>query len=133
MHINNNKTSSILITLLLIISSVYCSKVSAQEKRAFLQHRYDGFSETISKNSTRKDLKNIKYSLERQGVIFSYSKLKYNSEKEIIRIFIKLRNKKSKFSSRWDQKNLPIPNLIIREVNGIVIIESGFDKLNINN
>ena len=124
------------ITLMSLLTfSLHQQEITAQEKMTFLQHRFDESSEIITKNTSKKQLEIIKYNLERQGVLFSYSKLKYNSNKEIIRIYITLKNNKSKFYSKWNQKNLPIPNIKISDTNGIVILQSEFIKpeTNLNN
>ena len=64
----------------------------------------------------------MKYNLERQGVFFSFTNLKYNANKEVISISIKLKNKKSEFSGEWNQKELSIPNIKIVEVDGIITV-----------
>ena len=115
------KNKDLFITFLfLIFASFFSNNLSAQEKKAYLLQRYEGVKELINKNSTKEELSDIKYNLERQGVFFSFDNLKYNSNKEIISISIKLKNKKSEFSGEWNQKNLPIPHIKIVEVNGII-------------
>ncbi len=125
------RTNKTLLLFSFLCVFCFCTslKIHAQEKRAFLLHRFDGFSEVLTKDSTKEDLKTIKYILERQGVFFTYSKLKFNANKEIIGIHIKLNNKKSTFSSLWFQKNIPIPNIKIGEINGIVFATSNFEKI----
>jgi len=98
------------------------SNIQGQEKLQFLIQRFDSFSEIITKKTSEKEFKAIKHNLARQGVFFNYSNLKYNSEKEIISIYLKLKNQKSEFSSKWVQKNISIPNIKIAEINGIVVI-----------
>jgi len=114
------KYRPLFIALFLIGFTLSSNKLIAQEKKDFLQSRYDGFGEVITKKSTRAELKSIKHKLERQGVYFSYNKLKYNKKKEILRITIHLKNKRSQFSSKWNHKNIPIPNIRIGETNGMV-------------
>lgn len=115
-----NKYISIALFFLLFVS--YSNSLNAQEKRTYLLQRYEGVKEIITKKSTKKELNDIKHNLGRQGVFFSFTNLKYNSNKEIISISIKLKNKKSEFSGEWNQKNLPIPNIKIVEVNGIITV-----------
>ena len=112
-----NRHISIALFFLLFVSFAN-NNISAQEKKAFLLQRFEGVKEFISKNSTKEELNDIKHNLMRQGVFFSYTNLKYNSNKEIISIRIKLKNKKSEFSGEWNQRGLPIPNIKIGEVNG---------------
>ena len=116
-----HKYISIALYFLLLVSFTN-NNISAQEKRAYLLQRYEGVKEIITKNSTKEELNDIKHNLERQGVFFSYTNLKYNSTKEIISISIKLKNKESEFSGEWNQKNIPIPNIKIVEVNGIITV-----------
>ena len=83
------KNKDLFITFLfLIFASFFSNNLSAQEKKAYLLQRYEGVKELINKNSTKKELSDIKYNLGRQGVFFNYSNLKYNSNKEIISISI---------------------------------------------
>lgn len=100
----------------------------AQEKKTFLQQRFEFQGEFISKKSSKTDLEEIKSKLKRIGIQFTYSQLKYNSKKEIIRLAIRLKNQQSEFSSQWNQKNIPIPTIKIGEINGIVTIQSNFKK-----
>jgi len=126
------KTYYIFFSVALCIAfTVKTSNVYSQEKLQFLIQRFDSFSEIITKKTTEKELKAIKYNLERLGVSFNYSNLKYNSKKEIISINIKLRNRKSEFSSKWIQKNIPIPDIQIAEINGIVSILTNVKKTNL--
>tara|TARA_R110002074_G_scaffold9644_3_gene37831 strand:+ start:224 stop:745 length:522 start_codon:yes stop_codon:yes gene_type:complete len=95
----------------------------AQEKKLFLQTRFNGFTETITKDFTQKNLEELKNILERQGLFFSYKNLKYNKSKEIIKITIKVKNKRNNSEVTFDDKEKPIPNIKVGEVNGIVFIE----------
>ena len=113
-----HKYISIALFFLLFVS--YTNNLNAQEKKAYLLKRYEGIKEIITKKSTKKELNDIKHNLGRQGVFFSFTNLKYNANKEIISISIKLKNKESEFSGKWNQKNLPIPNIKIGETSGIV-------------
>lgn len=107
--------------LFIFVAFLTTTNSFSQEKKAFLLQRYEGIKEFITKNTSKEELNNIKHNLERQGVFFNYTNLKYNSKKEIISISIKLRNQKSEFSGEWNQKNLPIPNIKIGEMNGALI------------
>jgi hypothetical protein len=94
----------------------------AQEKANFLEHRFDGYYEIITNKSTPINLKDIQHKLKKQGIYLTFKNLTYNEKKEIIRITIHLKNKRSEFSSKWNQKNIPIPTIKIGEVNGLVSI-----------
>ena len=107
-----------------------CNGLFSQEKRDFLLHRNDIQGEIITKKSSKYDLEIVKNRLERMGVVVTFSNLKYNSKKEIVRISIKLKNAKSKFSSKWNQKNTPIPQILLGEVRGIVTIQTTFKNTN---
>jgi hypothetical protein len=118
--------------LLLLIGFVFFlqSEVIAQEKIEYLQHRYDGTTEIITKDFTRKQLNTLKDKLARGGVIFSFSNLKYNSNNEIIKITLKLKNKKSTYVATWSDKNKPIPSIKTGESYGVVFaIASEFLEL----
>ena len=67
-------------------TSTISNNVFSQEKAKFLKHRYDGYSELITKKSSKNDLENFKNKLERQGVIFTYSNLRFNKKNEIVSI-----------------------------------------------
>jgi|GEM_PF-6605958 len=95
-------------------------EVIAQEKIEHLQHRYDGTTEIITKNFTRKQLNTLKDKLARGGVIFSFSNLKYNANNEIVKITLKLKNKKSTYVATWSTKNKPIPSIKTGESYGVV-------------
>lgn len=119
-------------TLLILLITLFCypkNSILAQEKGHFLQHRFDGFGEIITKKTTKQELASIKQKLERQGVQFIYSKLLYNKKAEITSIKIYLKNKRSNLSSLWNQKNIPIPTIKIGEVNGIVSVTTNLKKL----
>lgn len=118
--------------LLLLIGFVFFlqSEVIAQEKIEYLQHRYDGTTEIITKDFTRKQLNTLKDKLAREGIIFSFSNLKYNSNNEIIKITLKLKNKKSTYVATWSDKNKPIPSIKTGESYGVVFaIASEFLEL----
>ena len=118
--------------LLLLIGFVFFlqSEVIAQEKIEYLQHRYDGTTEIITKDFTRKQLNTLKDKLAREGIIFSFSNLKYNSNNKIIKITLKLKNKKSTYVATWSDKNKPIPSIKTGEFYGVVFaIASEFLEL----
>ena len=117
------KSSHLFLTFFfLLIASLTNKSLSAQEKKNYLLQRFEGVKELITKKSTVKELNEMKYNLERQGVFFSFTNLKYNANKEVISISIKLKNKKSEFSGEWNQKELSIPNIKIVEVDGIITV-----------
>ena len=115
-----NLKNTYLIIFFLTLSFAFVNISYGQEKRRYLLERFEGIKEIITKNTTQEKLNDIKHNLERQGVFFSYTNLKYNSKKEIIRINIQLKNRKSNFSGEWSQKNNPIPTIKIGEDNGII-------------
>ena len=53
----------------------------------------------------------------------SYSNLKINKQKEIIKITVSVKNKKSNSEVTFYDNGKPIPNIKVGEVNGIVFIE----------
>lgn len=128
---NNTCKLLFLISISFFISTTF-NNVFSQEKARFLKHRYDGYSELITKKSSKNDLENFKNRLERQGVIFTYSNLRFNKKNEIVSITVKLKNSRSKISSKWNQKNIPIPNIRIGEFNGIVSALIDYKKLDVN-
>lgn len=117
------KKHSYLLLLSLILTLFISNNMIAQEKKLFLQTRFNGFTETITKDFTQKNLEELKNILERQGLFFSYKNLKYNKSKEIIKITIKVKNKRNNSEVTFDDKEKPIPNIKVGEVNGIVFIE----------
>ncbi len=116
------KHNFILLTTLLVIVTFFTSNYSvAQEKKFFLQTRFDGFTETITKNFTREKLTNLKKNLKTQGLLFSFSNLKYNKQKEIIKITIKVKNSRSNSEVIFYNNGKPVPDIKVGEANGIVI------------
>jgi hypothetical protein len=116
-----NKKKCFLLFLTFIVSSI---ATTGQNKGVFLNNRFDKTGEIITKNTTRKELNMIKQKLENESLFFAYSELKYNRKREIIRITIKLLNKKSVISIKWDEKNNTLPSIKVGEENNIVYIQS---------
>jgi bla regulator protein BlaR1 len=114
---NNIFLFSVLIFTLLLFSST----VIAQEKKSFLQTRFNGFTETITKDFTKEKLSDFKKNLAKQGLFFSFSNLKYNTQNEIIKITITVKNKRSNSEVTFYDRGKPISNIEVGEVNGIVI------------
>lgn len=112
-----------------IVTVLFTITLQSQEKRNFLQHRFDGYKETITKNDKKEKLDFIKSEFERIGIKFTFSNLKFNKKKEIIRVSFKIKNKKSSSSVTLNDGK-PIPNIIIGEINGIVFIKPS-DKVKI--
>lgn len=108
---------------LLLFTITSLSKTLAQEKGFFLQHRFDGFSEIINKDYTKDKLLTLKNDFARSGVDFNFSKLTFNKRNEIIRITIKINNKKSAASLILKEKNTPIPSIKIGEMDDLVFIK----------
>jgi len=95
--------------------------VCSSDLKSFLQSRFNGYSETITKDFTTEKLNAIKHKLESQGLFFSFSNLKYNKHKEIIKITVRVKNKRSNSEVTFDNKNKPIPDINVGEIDGIAI------------
>ncbi|WP_188598544.1 hypothetical protein [Polaribacter pacificus] len=113
---NNRFLFTIFAVLVLFQSAVF-----AQEKKGFLQNRFDGYSETITKNHTKEKLDELKNTLATTGVQFTYSNLDFNKQHEITHITLLVKNKKSSSTITLDSKE-PIPNVSIGEAYGFVSI-----------
>lgn len=111
----------LLSSFLIIFTLFYSSKTNAQEKKSFLQTRFNGFTETITKDFTKEKLNDLKKNLEKQSLLFSYSNLKFNKQKEIIKITIKVKNKRSNSDITFNNNGKPIPDIKVGESNEIVI------------
>ena len=105
------------------------SEIIAQEKVAFLQHRYDGTLEIITKDFTKEKLNIVKNRLAREGIIFSFYNLKYNKKNEIVKITIHIKNKKSNSSATWNDNKKPIPDIKTGETLGFVFATTYINKL----
>ena len=108
--------------LLFTFFSVQC--LFAQEKKLFLQHRFDGFTEIIDKEYTKEKLNSLKSEFAKTGVYFTFDSLAYNAEKELIAIHITLKNKKSKASLSIVKNKGPIPLIAVGTTDGIVHVET---------
>jgi hypothetical protein len=109
--------------LFLFLTFFTSNKLHAQEKKKFLQDRYDGTTEVITKNHNKKKLTILKSDFKRSGIDFNFSKLAFNKENEITRITLTIKNKKSAASLILNKKNSAIPSINIGEKNGIVVIK----------
>ena len=107
---------------LIFLFTFFLNGLTAQEKKSFLQHRFDGFIEIIHKNYTKEKLTTLKNDFARIGVDFNFSKLTFNKKNEITGISLKLKNKKSSASLSLAIENGTIPSIKIGETNGIVDI-----------
>ncbi len=105
----------------IIFTLLATNNINAQEKKSFLQSRFNGYSETITKDFTTEKLNALKHKLESQGLFFSFSNLKYNKLKEIIKITVRVKNKRSNSVVTFDNNNKPIPNINVGESDGIAI------------
>jgi len=117
----------------LIFSFVFQPKISAQEKVQYLKQRLDGTTEIITKNFTRTKLNILKNKFFRQGIIFNFSNLKYNPKKEIIKITLILKNKKSNCKITWEDENNTIPIIKTGESFGVVFASSDDEPLELKN
>lgn len=126
----------LLSSFLIIFTLFFSNNTNAQEKKSFLQTRFKGFTETITKDFTKEKLNDLKKNLEKQSLFFSYSNLKFNKQKEIIKITIKVKNKRSNSEVSFNDNGKPIPDIKVGESNGIVIATtistSDFSFLDIN-
>lgn len=117
-----NKKKPIIFQLITVFTLVTMSfsplAVTAQEKGIFLQQRFDKTEEIITKKTSLKKLNSLKYRLEKQGVTFSYSNLKYNKNKEITAIELKIRNNKSSATITFNHSKNTIPVIKIQDING---------------
>lgn len=113
------KKNYILLLLLILFS---LNNLSAQEKKKFLQHRFDGFIEVIDKNYTKEKLITLKNDFAKSGVDFNFSNLIINKKSEIISISLKIKNKKSSAVFSLNKRSGAIPLIEIGEKNGIVSI-----------
>ncbi|MFT5761255.1 MAG: bla regulator protein BlaR1 [Polaribacter sp.] len=126
----------LLSSFLIVFTLFFSNNTNAQEKKSFLQTRFNGFTETITKDFTKEKLNDLKNNLEKQSLFFSYSNLKFNKQKEIIKITIKVKNKRSNSEVSFNDNGKPIPYIKVGESNGIVIATtistSDFSFLDIN-
>ena len=109
--------------LFLFLTFSSATKLYAQEKKYFLQHRYDGFTETINKHYNKQKLTTLKNDFAQIGIDFNFSKLAFNKKNEIIRITLSIKNKKSSASLTLYENKKAIPFVKIGEVNSIVFIK----------
>ncbi len=107
---------------LIFLFTFFSNGLSAQEKKSFLQHRFDGFTEIIHKNYTKEKLTTLKNDFARIGVDFNFSKLTFNKKNEITGITLKLQNNKSSTTLSLAIENGTIPSIKIGETNGLVSI-----------
>lgn len=112
---------------LLLLSFTSISEIKAQEKRTYLQNRYDGYTEVINKKYTKEKLSYLKEKFARLGIIFKFKNIKFNSKKEIKKITLTLKNNKSNASITLND-NKPIPDIKIGEINGIATITLNFKR-----
>lgn len=136
-HITNIKThnnKAMFRTVVLIVGLLFTDLTCfAQEKKDFLQNRYNGTSVLITKDFTRTQLNDLKNNLSKEGIVFNYSDLIYNTKNEIIQITLQIKNSKSSSSATWNDNNKPIPTIKTGEINGIVFtttyLKKTLDKL----
>lgn len=108
-----------LVALFFLVNSY--SYLFSQEKKGFLQNRFNGFTEVITKDYTIEKLTTLKNELANLGVQFIYSNLKLNKQNEIIHITILVKNKKSNSTITIDD-NEPIPDITVGETYGFVTV-----------
>jgi len=116
---------ALLIPLLVAFVFAFNTKTIAQEIQVIeVVENQKNFIEIINKDSQKNDLELVKKRLKADGIEFMYSNLKFNSNNEIIKISIKVKNETSKVSGTWEQKNNAIPTIYVGENNGQLIASS---------
>ncbi len=108
--------------LLIILASVHSQ--FAQEKKVFLQQRFDGFTEIIDKGYTQAKLDALSDEFSKVGISCTFDALVYNTKKELTSILITIRNKNNKASLKIVKNNKPIPSIRVGELDGRVYIEA---------
>jgi len=108
---------------------VSSANIYSQEKRNFLQHRFDEVTEIITKKTTKKSLKKLLQHFKRQGIYFRYKDIQRNNKNEITKIKITIKNNISSSFTSWSNNNKTIPSIKIGEINGIVIATSNYSIL----
>ncbi|MDG2193329.1 MAG: hypothetical protein P8K77_00445 [Polaribacter sp.] len=116
----HHKLHILLIGFVFFFHTEVIAQVHPTEKFEFLQNRYNGPIETITKDFTKKQLNTLKDKLAREGIVFNFSNLKYNTNNKIVKITLTLKNKKSTYTATWSDKNKPIPNIKTGESYGVV-------------
>ncbi|MGB0836785.1 MAG: M56 family metallopeptidase [Flavobacteriaceae bacterium] len=129
---NNNPMYKIKYTLILSLAVALFAKVNvqtsyAQEKQAFLQERHEVKMELITKTFTKEQLNEVVSRMAKEGLTLKYSGLKYNSDKEIIKISISAQYKDNKGSSSWSSSK-GIPNISVGYDNDMPIVSSSYAK-----
>lgn len=147
------KYTLILPIIMVFVFAFNTEKIVSQDKMQHLQNRFNGTTEIITKDASKKDLEKIKVTLESSGIGFNYSNVKRNKKNEIIKITLKVRNKKSSATATWENNGKSIPdieagtnfdnNAVARSISNRPIVlgvksiqrksssEIDFDKLNI--
>ncbi|GGK46432.1 MULTISPECIES: M56 family metallopeptidase [Flavobacteriaceae] len=116
---------ALLIPLLIAFVFAFNTKTIAQEIQVIeVVENQKNFVEIINKDFQKNDLELVIKRLKADGIEFSYSNLKFNSNDEIIKISIKAKNETSKVSATWEQKNNTIPTIYVGENNGQLIASS---------
>ena len=130
LHKNKSKNKNqwkylLLLPLLVAFSFLFNTKMVAQENTLIeIIELQDDQLEIITKDSQKSDLEAIKRKLKSQGIDFSYSNLKFNSDNEITKISVKIKNNNGKASATWERKGSTIPTILVGEKNGQVIASS---------
>ena len=136
LHKNKSENKSqwkylLLLPLLVAFVFTFNTKVIAQEKEKLIEiikNEQESNVELITKNTTKDDLNMIKTSLKKQGINFSYSKLKFNNDNEIIKISVKISSKNGKASASWENGNKPISSIKVGEIDGQLIASTSYSK-----
>ena len=108
--------------LLIILVSVQSQ--FAQEKKVFLQQRFDGFTEIIDKGYTQERLDALSNKFSKVGISCTFDELVFNTKKELTSIIITLRNNNNKATLSILKNKKPIPSIRVGEVDGRVFIET---------
>ena len=108
--------------LLIILVSVQSQ--FAQEKKVFLQQRFDGFTEIIDKGYTQERLDALSNEFSKVGISCTFDALVFNTKRELTSIIITLRNKNNKATLSILKNKKPIPSIRVGELDGRVFIEA---------
>lgn len=107
----------------LVIIMISMHSLFAQEKKVFLQQRFDGFTEIIDKGYTRERLSALSNEFSKIGISCTFNSIVFNRKNELISISIVLRNQNNKATLNILENKNPIPPLRIGEIEGKVSIE----------
>lgn len=121
--------ASVISFWLILVTMFSSNLLFAQEKKTFLQQRFEGFSEIIDKGYTENHLRTLEREFSKIGISFTFDSLIYNAEHELISIKLILKNKKSKATLSILKNNQPIPNIQVGEIDGMIYIKTAQQRI----